>query len=625
VRIPLPSILSLLVFAATAGAEPAIGTDVARSLTAGGDVAVMVALDVALADAAGGDGRRAAVAATVDRVLARAAGPGLTVTRRFRHVPAIAAQVTADGLARLRLDPTVRAIDVDPVGHGDLAVSVPQIHADVLQQTYGLSGAGVTVAVLDSGIDSDHPDLAGALVDEQCFCKAGGPCCPNGAITQSGPGAAEDDLGHGTHVTGILAGRGAVAAVGVAPGASIVAVKVLNSSNSGQVSDWVAALDWVIDVHPEVRAVNMSLCASPVSAFACDAMSAANIAMASAIDTLAAGGTRVFAASCNAGLADEIGSPGCIRNAVTVGAVDGSDTVASFSNGGEELDVLAPGVDVVAAYMGGGIAALTGTSMATPHAAGVAALLHEARPGLTSTALLQALVTMGTPITDARTGRVRPRIDAQAAYLKLAGCGDGVLGTLEQCDDGNVADADGCSGACELECPPAPLAGCRAPIAPGKSLLQLKNRFPNTGDGLMWKWAKGATTPLADFGDPAGSDAYRLCIYDATGVRAGATIPAGGSCGTRPCWTPNTTGFKYKQKAGTPDGIVQVQLKEGTTPGRASVVLKGKGTSLDLPSTATLASPVTVQLRRPNGPCWEAIYTAPFAAQDSRAFKDESD
>src|SRR5262249_15238391 len=154
-------------------------------------------------------------------------------------------------------------------------------------------------------------------------------------------------------------------------------------------------LDWVIDVHPEVRAVNMSLCAPPVSAVACDTASAANIAMASAIDTLTAAGTRVFVASCNAGLADAIGSPACIRNAVAVGAVDSGAATAAFSNSSEDLALLAPGVDITAAWIGGGTAALSGTSMATPHAAGVAALLHEARPGLTSTALLQALAATG--------------------------------------------------------------------------------------------------------------------------------------------------------------------------------------------------------------------------------------
>ena len=147
-----------------------------------------------------------------------------------------------------------------------------------------------------------------------------------------------------------------------------------------------------------------------------------------------------------------------------------------------------------------------------------------------------------------------------------AGCGDGVLGALEQCDDGNLVDADGCSGACELECPPAPLAGCRGPVAPGKSLLLLKRHVPDTGDSLSWKWAKGDTTPLADFGDPSGSDAYRLCIYDATGVRVGVTAPAGGSCGTLPCWGLNASGFKYKDKAGTGRHRAGA-AQSGTTPG----------------------------------------------------------
>ncbi len=558
-------------------------------------------------------------------MLGRLAGRGFVLAHRYRNVAALAGTVTSAAIEALRADAEVRSVDVDPVGTAADATSLAQIHGDVVHSMYGLTGAGVTVAVLDSGLDRSSPDLADAIVDEQCFCSFGTACCPNGQPTQSGAGAAEDDDGHGSHVTGILLGNGIVGPIGVAPDASLVAIKVLNATNTGQISDWTAGLDWLIDHHPEVRAVNMSLCWPVYSTGTCDTAGAAVIAMASAIDTLTAAGTSVFVASCNGGLVDSISVPACITNAVAVGAVDSGDVVASFTNSSEALDVLAPGVDILSNWLNGATAYASGTSMATPHAVGVAALLDQARPGLSSTGLLQALAGGGVPITDERQGRVRPRIDAEGAYLKLANCGDGAVGPLEQCDDGNTADGDGCSSACDLECTAAPLAGCRHPVASGKALFALKDRSPDSGDKLLWKWSKGETTTLADYGDPRATDAYRLCVYDANGLRGGAAAPAGGTCGGAPCWSLRGAGYAYKDRAGVSTGLVQVILKEGTTPGRASIVVKGKGVSLALPPPATLASPVTVQLRRAGGPCWEAIYGAPFLTQDYVTFKDKAD
>jgi cysteine-rich repeat protein len=386
------------------------------------------------------------------RALAAAGKRGFSTARRFESVPALAGRVTGAGLSRLLASPDVVRVDLDRGGIGHLATSVPQIGADVVQDVYGFDGSGVTVAVLDSGFDSDHPDLAGALAGEECFCSGGGGCCPAGGATQSGAGAAEDDEGHGTHVTSILAGSGAVASRGVAPGASIVAVKVLDSNNQFCcVSDVVAGLDWIIANRPDVRAVNMSLGTFAAYFGDCDAADASTMALAAAVDTLSANGVAVFASSGNDSLPNRMSAPACVHETMAVGAVNGTDMVAGFSNDSASLDVLAPGVGIVAAGIGGGTATKSGTSMASPHVAGTAALLLQAVPSLAPAQFLGAVSATGLPVTDPRTQRIHPRVDAEAALLTLLSCGDGTLDAGEGCDDGNLVGGDCCSAFCRQE------------------------------------------------------------------------------------------------------------------------------------------------------------------------------
>ena len=138
----------------------------------------------------------------------------------------------------------------------DLVASVAQIRANA-RHAQGNLGAGVVVAVLDSGVDTDHPDLADSLVGQECFLSGGG--CPGGGTRRSGPGAAEDDVGHGTHVAGIITSNGGVSdGPGVAPSAGILAMKIGNASGVAT-ADWLAALDFIL-AHPQlgVRVVNMS-------------------------------------------------------------------------------------------------------------------------------------------------------------------------------------------------------------------------------------------------------------------------------------------------------------------------------------------------------------------------------
>jgi acyl-homoserine lactone acylase PvdQ len=176
-------------------------------------------------------------------------------------------------------------------------------------------------------------------------------------------------------------------------------------------------------------------------------------------------------------------------------------------------------------------------------------------------------------------------------------------------------------------CGAAPATGCRTPSIPGRALLVLKDKAPDTRDGLLWKWLKGATTAKSDFGDPLTTTDYRLCLYDGTAALvAHAEAPAGGTCDARrarPCWRESATGFKYVDRDLTPSGLQKVLLKAGPE-GKARILVKGKGALLALPSLPVLDLPVTVQLLNGAGACWEASYGSTLRNQPE-LFKAKAD
>jgi subtilisin family serine protease len=372
-------------------------------------------------------------------VLAEFAPGEFEVTHRYRTVPALAGWITPQGYARLLAKKAsawsvVRAVDLDVAGGGEplirdggwggLAATVPLIEASRVHE-WGFTGAGVEVAVLDSGFDSDHPDLMGSLLAEQCFCyNPSGGCCPNGLSTQSGAGSAEDDHGHGTHVSGIITSDGVVAPLGVAPGAGITMIKMLDSNNSFySTSDIVAGLDWLTLNRPDVDVVSMSLQTSATFATACDNTYSWTQALYWAVENLVARGVMVVAIAGNYYAADEMVAPGCLSNVFNVGATDKSDVSASFSNSHTLVDVFAPGVAVTSDWPGGGTAILSGTSMACPHVSGLSALIHEARPGILRDDLAMAMTATGPLLTD-WNAITHPRIDADDAVLEAI---DGVF------------------------------------------------------------------------------------------------------------------------------------------------------------------------------------------------------
>jgi subtilisin family serine protease len=416
-----------------------IGADAVERARAGAPARVIVALRLPIAKT-GAQVSVAVIRNLQDDVLNSLPAGSFRVSARWDHVPAFAGEMTADAIAALEANPSVARVDLDVSGGGNLRVSIPLIGANVVH-SHGYVGAGVTVAILDTGIDETHVDLKDALVDEACFCTNanGTGCCPGGVTTKTGFGAAADDHGHGSNVAGIVASRGNLVGVGVAPAAKLVAVKVLDKNEVfNSTSQIISGLDWIIQIHPEVKVINMSLGTSDLFTTYCDNSFSYTMAFSSVINTLKANGVSTFVSSGNDKSATSMEAPACIQSAISVAAVwkadvgnqnvtffnctdatTAADQVTCFSNSNSTLDLLAPGAPIVSDYKGGGNSTFWGTSQASPHCAGAAAVLLSINPHLTPDEIEQLLRTTGKPVTDARNGVTTPRINLQAAVAAV--------------------------------------------------------------------------------------------------------------------------------------------------------------------------------------------------------------
>jgi subtilisin family serine protease len=366
------------------------------------------------------------IAAAREGVLASLAPGDFVLGQQWTYVSGFAGELSQAGLARLQSHPDVLRIGLDRKVRHYTAESVPMIRADEVH-SLGFTGRGATVAVLDTGVDNQHPDLRDAIVDEQCFCAG---CCPNGTSRQSGPGSANDDNGHGTNVAGIIASSGRVAPVGVAPDAGLVVIRVLGPSG-GSTSTVVTALEYVL-ARPHIKVVNMSLGAGGPFTTVCDNVDASTMAFATVIARLRALGTLTVVAAGNEGFSTGVSSPACTSAALAVGAVydqnvggiawqtcpdatTASDQVTCFSNSSPLVELLAPGALTTSSGPGGGTLTEGGTSQATPHVVGAAAVLLQARPALTPGEIIAVLSQTGVPIIDRKNGVAVPRINVRAA------------------------------------------------------------------------------------------------------------------------------------------------------------------------------------------------------------------
>jgi subtilisin family serine protease len=309
------------------------------------------------------------------------------------------ASITAAGVRALRADPNVAAVVPDitmRIAAQTLPTGVDRIEGD---QSSTRSGDGrgsvnVDVAVIDTGIDSTHPDLN----------VVGGTSCVGGTP--------QDANGHGTHVAGIIAAKDdGAGVVGVAPGARLWAVRVLGADGSGSLSNIVCGIDWVTARASKIEVANMSLGAQfPFPDFGCS--SAFLDPMHPAICRSVAAGVTYVVAAGNSGanassfiparyaeviavsaLADFNGRPG--GGGASTCRADVDDTKADFSNYGAVVDVIAPGVCINSTYPGGAYQTFSGTSMASPHAAGAAALYKSSHPTATPAAVRTALRAAG--------------------------------------------------------------------------------------------------------------------------------------------------------------------------------------------------------------------------------------
>lgn len=401
-----------------------------------------------------------------DRLLSEY-GDGFTLQRRYTHVPALSGIVTKEGLERLRHDPDISYLQVDGTGGGQLKEAVPAIGADLAQTQLGLTGRGVRVAVLDTGIVTTHPDLMSSVVAQHCFTQF--DCPPSHGVEGT---SAEDDHGHGSNVAGIITSDGVVASRGFAPGADIVAVKVDDANDAGRISDWVSGLDWIYENLPmlKVRVMNLSICSTQLypDGAACDR---GEPALAQAVKNLVDAGVTIFAASGNQGSPSTTSAPACNTGVIAVGAVYDSsvghqppnattyasrwgsgfancgdnttafDQITCFTNSNARLDIVAPGAPMLSDSLGGKTETYWGTSQASPAAAGVAALMLECNPGLTPAEIKAAMKQTGVPRIDPKNSLSFPSLRALAAVRSVCSKADGGAGA------GGGAGAAGAGGA----------------------------------------------------------------------------------------------------------------------------------------------------------------------------------
>lgn len=367
----------------------------------------------------------------------------------LKTVPAMAKSVSREEMKQLLASGAVESVYEQKEVFPSLVSSLQTIHLPVADETYK-GGKGYAVAILDTAIDSNHPFIRDRVVAEACFSAI--KECPNGQVAMVGKGAAQPtercvakgDCSHGTHVAGIAAGSMGKLK-GVAPDANIVAVKVLNAQGRNHDAQILAAVDWISTVREKynIAAINMSLGGGGPYTGHCD-RSGGGIyyklftrLKEQGVATIIASGND---ASDKKGFLGGIASPACVRNAISVGALDNKgEQAAVYSNSASFVSIMAPGGDYSAGNAiyssipekAGAVlkskipctennlfCGFQGTSMAAPHVAGAWVALKSSAPQKSYNDIYRALIST-TQFTDKRNGLRFPTLNVQQSLSLL--------------------------------------------------------------------------------------------------------------------------------------------------------------------------------------------------------------
>ncbi len=343
-----------------------------------------------------------------------------TRTATFRHVESggrylhfAAGRVRRTEVERSARQGMFQAIWLDALCTTCLDHSIRHVGLARVGADFGVYGDGILIGIADTGLDRDHPDFAGRIEGFRDFLEDGGRPDPDG---------------HGTHVTSVACGSGAASQgryVGAAPRSSILAARVLHQGGSGRMSKVMLGIEWLAASGAQV--INLSV-GTEVSAHGVDPLSrlCANLVAANIVVTVAAGNSGPFPRT--------IGSPGSAPRVITVGATDLSDQVVTFSSRGPTVqglikpDLVAPGFEVVAARAQGthigtilnhSYTRMSGTSMAAPLVAGLAALMLEVSPQLTASEIKAILQLNSAPLNLPVTAQGAGLLQADTAMQSL--------------------------------------------------------------------------------------------------------------------------------------------------------------------------------------------------------------